>query len=193
MDRVEGCPPCFSLLAPPPSRRPTSCVRGRSERVYADIKRHTAKIHYNLLPPPYTSWNRQPQQHRQQRQTPRRRIQSSGASTRDAHTTSGANIAGIAKVPATASMTSGANGAGYVAGTATASTERDAPDARSVTVPAYASTASSATTAPTVRTYLAPWMDAHNSATVSAQPSICCTTCARSTAAIPMRSPSPRS
>ena len=172
MDRVEGCPPCFSLLAPPPSRRPTSCVRGRSERVYADIKRHTAKIHYNLLPPPFTSWNRQPQQLRQ-RLNPRRRIQSSGTSTRDAHTTSGARLAGIVKAPASASMTSNANGARSVAAPAYASTERDAPDARSVAVPAYASTASSTPNAPIVRTSLAPWTAAHNFSTIFAVPKSC--------------------
>ena len=171
-DRVGECSPRFSLVAPSPSRRPTSCVRGRSERVYADIKRHTAKIHYNLLPPPFTSWNRQPQQLRQ-RLNPRRRIQSSGTSTRDAHTTSGARLAGIVKAPASASMTSNANGARSVAAPAYASTERDAPDARSVAVPAYASTASIATAARYAKTYRAPWKDVHSLATVSAQPKSC--------------------
>ena len=73
----------------------SSCVQGRSEMVYGYIKRHTAKIHYNLLPLPFASWNKQPQQ-RRQRLIPLRRIQSSGESGRSASTASGATNAGNA-------------------------------------------------------------------------------------------------
>ena len=149
---------------------PVHCerVQWRSEETPATIKRQPAQIRYNSPP-----WIWQPQQLRQ-RLNPRRRIQSSGTSTRDANMTSGANIAGIVKAPASASMTSNANGARSVAApVAYASTERDAPDARSVAVPAYASTASGTTNAPIVRTSRAPWKDVHCSAIVFALPKSC--------------------
>ncbi len=157
----------------PPSQLPASCVQWRSEMVYGYIKRHTAKIHYNLLPLPFTSWNKQPQQ-RRQRLIPLRRIQSSSTTARSVSTASGppiarravvlayasttenAKAAGNAKAPNTASMTNGATGARNVAAPAYASMERDFADARSVAVGAYASTASNTSNAPSVRTSLAP-------------------------------------
>ena len=152
------------------SKRTASCVtmsafRNALRRSLLPSKRHTAIFCYNSPP-----WIWQPQQLRQ-RLIPLRRIQSSASrSTRDANTTSGANIAGIVKAPATASMTSFAIIARHVAAPAFANTERDAPYARSVAVPAYASTASGTTVAPSVRTSLALWTAAHNSATVFAVP-----------------------
>ena len=174
-----------------PCRRPTSCVQGCSERVYAAIKRHTAKIRYNLLPPPFTSWSRQPQQLRQQRQTPRRLIQSSGASTRNASTVSSAHFARRAVAPAYASTASSAPFARravapayastassapvarHAAAPADASTASSAPIARHAAAPAYARTASTASIARNAKTYRAPWKAARSSATVSAQPESC--------------------
>ena len=186
---------------------PVHCVRvqGRSKETPATIKRHPAQIRYNSQP-----WNWQPQQLRQ-RLTPQRRIQSSGEFGRSVRTTSGATCAGIAAAPASACMTSGATIARNAAATTSASTARGAicagivvapayastasgaPDAQSATAPASVSMASSAPIAPSARTYHAQWKVAHNSATVSAQPESCGTTCAPSTAASPRRSPSPRS
>ena len=137
------------LLAPPPSRvrkgqwARSSCVHRCSERVYGSIKRHIAKIHYNSLPPPFTSWNRQPQQLRR-RLIPRRRIQSSGASTRNFRTAHVVPLAGIAAAPAFASMTSCAKIAGNVAAPGTASMTSTVHIAGNVAAPASASMTSGA-------------------------------------------------
>ena len=126
----------------------SSCVQGRSEMVYGYIKRHTAKIRYNLLPPPFTSWNRHPKQLRQ-RLIPLRRIQSSGAFRRSAST---AGIATSAK---------------RAAAPAYASTASSATSARCAAAPAYALTASSAEGAESAKTSRAPLKAAHDTATVS--------------------------
>ena len=153
---VSNC--CEDLASnrctPPHSQLPASCVQGRSEMVYGYIKRHTAKIHYNLLPLPFASWNKQPQQ-RRQRLIPLRRIQSSGESGRSASTTSNSTCAGNAAAQASACTTSGAT------------------IARNVAAPAFASTASYAMVAPSVRTSHARLKDAHSSATVFAVPKLC--------------------
>ena len=142
---------------------------------------------------------------------PRRRIQSSGGLRRCASTTSGANIVGNVAAQASASTTNGAIIAGNAARQATActtsyaktagpaaaqtfaNTTSYATTAGSAGAQTFASTARIATIAPTAKTSHALWKVAHNSATVSAQPESCWTTCAPSTAASPRRSPSPRS
>ncbi len=155
------------------SKRTASCVtmsafRNALRRSLLPSKRHTAIFCYNSSP-----WIWQPQQ-LWQRLNPRRRVESGARkTTRDANTTGGPNIAGFVKDPATVSMTSFAIIARSVAAPAFANTERNAPYARSVAVPAYASTASGTTNAPSVRTSLALWTAAHNTATVFAVPKLC--------------------
>ena len=173
-----------------------SAFRNALRRSLLPSKRYTAIFCYNS-----PSW-RQPQQLRQ-RLIPLRRIQSSGTSTRDANTTSGANNAGFVKAPASASMTSTVSLAGIVKAPCSASMERDAPDVRSVAAPAFAnmtsgangarhvraqafaSTTSITTDAPSAKTSRAPWKAAPCSVTVSAQPESYSHTCAPSTAASP--------
>ena len=163
-----------------------SCVQEHSEKTPASIKRHPAQIRYNSPP-----WIWQLQQFRR-RLTPRRRIQSSGASPSSVRTAiGGATSAGIAMVPASVSMARGAACAGNAMVPATASTTSNAICARRAMAPAYASTASSApyvrrvvapASAPTAncvsaariaKTYRAPWKAAHDSVTASALSSRC--------------------